>query len=226
MTQAALLETESVAQEVEQELNLLIREARRRQRRRLISRALGALAISIGAALVVLTAAGADSPSVRPGLSGRTAAQAVPSCPSSAARFVSNSSFAATVFGRGAVRLAIGNEYLKRSRRVVLGTAANLRSGWLALEVIWIKEPSYVGAATIRGTRLGRPGVIDVQSSGEGLTPGTDTLRLPPSSPNSTPNGAQLYPGAIWVRSGGCYAVTVSGRKFTERIVLNAQPHR
>lgn len=223
MTPAALLEPESVAQDVEHELNLLIREARRRQRRRLISRGLGALAILAAAALVVLTAAGAYSPAVQPGRSGRPATRAARGCPSSAARFVSNSSLAATVFGRGAVRLAIGNVYLRRSRRVVLGAAADHRSGWFALEVIWVKEPSYVGAATIRGTRLGRPGAIEVQSDGDGLTPGSDMRRLPPTSPNSTPDGAQLYPGAIWVRSGGCYSVTVRGRKFTERIVLDAQ---
>jgi hypothetical protein len=117
----------------------------------------------------------------------------------------------------------MGNEYLRRPRRVVLGTAANPRSGWLALEVIWVRDPRYRETVALRGTRFGKRGPIDIGSSDTGLSPGSAALSLPSRSPNTAPGGSQLYPGAIWVRSGGCYEVNVSGRGFHERIVFDSQ---
>ncbi len=125
----------------------------------------------------------------------------------------------ATVLGRGAVRLGIGNVYLKRSRRVVLGTTST--PGWYAIEAIWIRQPGHPGTLTVHGARLGKPGPIEVGSSNVG--PGNDALPLTPGSANTAPGGLQLYPAAIWVHSGGCYAVTVHGRGVDDRIVFGAQ---
>lgn len=202
------------------ELTLLIREARRRQRRRRTARAVGTLAIAAGSALAVLAVAGAEPG--HPARGSLRSAQAAGSCPASSARFVTNSSFAATVLGRGAVRLGIGNVYLQARRRVVLGTTGS--PAWWAIEAIWIRQPGHSGTLTVRGVRLNRPGPIDVGSSDAGESPGSAALSLPPESANTAPGGVQLYPAVIWVRSGGCYALTVHGRDLNERIVFAAQP--
>ena len=217
MTPAALVEQESV----EQELTLLIREARRRQRRRRISRALVALGITAAAALAALAAAGAYSSTAQPATTGVSATRTGGACPTSPARFVANSSFAASVLGRGGLRLAIGNRYLKRSRRVVLGSTGT--PGWSAMEVIWVRQPGHPGTIAVHGVRLGKSGPIDVGSSDAGQSPGSPGLSLVPGSANTAPGGVQLYPGVIWVRSGGCYALTVNGRGLRERIVFDAQ---
>jgi|SRR5579875_635667 len=232
MSPAVLVEQQPVRQEpVDGELTLLIREARIRQRRRQINRALGGLVIAAGAGLIALLAAGDVWPTADAARSGRPASLAAGACPASPARFVSNSAYAATVLGQGRIRLAIGNVYLKRIRRVVLGTTSS--PGWSGIEAIWVREPGIPGTLTVHGMRLGKPGAaanpgatanpgaIAVASSNAG--PGRDVLPLPPGAANTAPGGVQLYPAVIWVRSGGCYSLNVRGRGLSERIVLDAQ---
>ena len=123
------------------------------------------------------------------------------------------------MLGRGAVWLGIGNLFLKRIRRVVLGTTST--PGWYAIEAIWIGRPGHPGTLTVHGARLGKPGPIDVGSSNVG--PGK---RCAPTCARKRQHRAwrvELYPAAIWVHSGGCYAVTVRGRGVDERIVFGAQ---
>ena len=104
---------------------------------------------------------------------------------------------------------------------MVLGTTGT--PGWSAIEVIWVRQPGHPGTIAVRGARLGKPGPIDVGSSDAGQSPGSAALSLAPGSANTAPGGAQLYPGVIWVRSGGCYALNVNGRGLRERIVFDAQ---
>jgi hypothetical protein len=219
MAPAGLVERESA----DEELLLLIREARLRQRRRLVRQTLGLLIASVCVGLAVLALTGTYSATANLSVSGRPAPSAAGDCPTSPARFVSNSVFSATVLGRGTVRLAIGNVYLKARRRVVLGTTET--PAWSAIEVIWLVANRYRGSLLVHGVRLEKPGAIDLQSSDGGLAPGGGTLVLPPSSPNPLGNGQRVYAGAIWVRSAGCYAVTVRGRGVNDRIVVGALPH-
>jgi len=230
MAPAGLLEHEATDEEfllqheaTDDELFLLIREARRRQRRRLVRRALVLLVTSVIAAVAALAATGAYSPAADLTAGGRPASAGVGACPTSPARFVANSVYSATVLGRGTVRLATGNVYLKARRRIVLGTTGT--TGWSAIEAIWVVDSSYQRPLALSGKRVGKPGAIDLQSADAGLAPGGHGLVLAPESPNATGDRQRLYAGAIWVRSAGCYAVTVSGRGIHERIVFAAQPH-
>jgi hypothetical protein len=198
----------------EQELNLLIREARRRQRRRRLALSAGvtaALGLALGLAMGVGSAGtpAARSSRERPpslGPNGR--------CPTSPATFVANAVFDATVLGRGTVRLAIGNVYDKARSRVLLGTTQV--PGWSAIEAIWVTAPGYHGSFVVRGVRLGTPGPIDVEY------PGPGSLEIPAEVDN-TGFGFRVYPGSVWVRSSGCYAVQISGRGFNESIVFDGR---
>jgi hypothetical protein len=207
----------------EHELSLLIREARRRQRRRRLALTISATAvvgIALGLAIVVGSARSPARPSVgRPpslGPNGR--------CPTSPTRFVSNAVFDATVLGHGIVRLAVGNRYDEARRRVLLGTTE--APGWAAIQAIWVTVPGYDGSFVVRGVRLGTPGPIDVRPADTGITagpyPGTGALSIP-SEVDNTGYGFRVYPGNVWVRSSGCYAVQISGHGFNESIVFDAQ---
>ncbi len=219
MTPAALQVHERLESAAEQELSLLIEQARQRQRRRQARRALAGLVTSVVAAVAALAVSGAYSPAADLLDGGRPASATAAGCPASPARFVANGTFVATVLGRGPVRLAIGNVYLKARRRIVLG--ATDTPGWSAIEVIWVRQPGHAGTLAVRGARLYRRGSIAVQSSDSG--PGSGALTLAPAAANTAPGGLQLYPGVVWVRSGGCYALTVSGRRLSERLVFAAQ---
>ena len=58
--------------------------------------------------------------------------------------------------------------YLKAPGRVVLGTTET--PGWSAIEVIWVVYSSYRGSLVVHGSRLQKPGAIDVQSSNGPIT--------------------------------------------------------
>jgi hypothetical protein len=156
------------------ELELLIREARRRQRRRRVAVGLGvtaAIGITIG--LGIRPGSTRSAPAARPSVGRRPSLGPNGRCPTSSATFVSNKVFDATVFGRGLVRLAIGNRYDKASQ-----------------------------------------------------APGSGPLSIPAEGDN-TGFGFRVYPGSVWVRSSGCYAVQISGRGFNESIVFDGrQPIR
>ena len=203
----------------ENELNLLIREARRRQRRRRL--ALTTVATAVLVIAVGLAVAGRSSRSPTrlihgslPGLGPQG------QCPASPATFVSNAVYDATVLGRGTVRLAIGNRYDRARGRVVLGTTE--APGWSAMLAIWVTAPGYDGTFVVRGRRLGAPGPIDVHADGTGLHPGAGPLSIPAEADN-TGYGFRIYPGSVWVRSSGCYAVQITGRGLSESIVFDAQ---
>lgn len=206
--------------DLERELELLIREARRRQRRRRRARALiacGALAVAGAATGAVsgqfakVTGSGGDTP--------RSAAGAGARCPTSPASFVSNATFAATVIGNGRVRLGVGNVYETTRRRVVVYHHA--ARSWGGIEAIWwVARSGTRGPITVRGVALGKQGPFEVQPSGGGQAPGVGSLTLPAPSPLFP---GSTYPGSLWVRTGGCYAVDISGRGFHERIVFDVR---
>lgn len=213
-------EVELERDEIELGLDLLIREARRRKRRRRLTLASLALAV-LGLGGVATGAVGgwfsAAAPSVTAG--SRSAGTAGARCPASPARMVANSVFTATVLGTGPVRLGVGNVYETRRRKIVVVTP-KARS-WGGIEAIWVVEPGTRGPISVRGVALAKQGPIAVQPSGTGpTTPGASALTLPAASP-LYPGAA--YPGSLWVRAGGCYALAISGRGFSERLVFAVQ---
>jgi hypothetical protein len=205
----------------ELEFELLIREARHRQWRRRRRRAL----VGVSALVVVAgaLAAATDLLSSSAGNDGgRQTGASATACSASPAEFVSNSVFAATVIGTGRVRLGIGNVYEQTRRRVVV-RHAGARS-WGGIEAIWwLADADVRGPITVRGVALDRQGPIEVQPSDGGLAPGSGALTLQ-SNFQSAPNASAyptVYPGSLWVRRGGCYAVDLSARGFSERIVID-----
>lgn len=209
-------------EEVELELDLLIREARRRQRRRRLTLVLVTLIglVGVGAATGALSGwLAGESNKVSAG--GLSASRPGARCPASPVRWVANSQFDAYVVGTGGFRLGIGNAY-RRNRGFVLGRGTRR---WAGIEAIWwLAKPERVpGPITIRGRALDGQGPIEVRPSDGGQAPGSGPLTLPDDfqpAPHASPYPA-AYPGSIWVRAGGCYAVDVSGRGFSERLVLN-----
>lgn len=209
-------------EQVELELDLLIREAHRRRRRRQLRMA--ALTLAAVGSIGVATAAAngwlaglVDSGAAR----GPSAQRSAASCPASPARMVSNATFAATVIGDGPVRLGIGNVYSSHPRRVFV--YHRKARGWGGIEAIWVVTHGVHEPVAVRGFALERQGPIDVASSDGGQAPGATTLTLSgPSEEAPNPSyPASVYAGALWVRAGGCYAIDVSARGLRERLVLD-----
>jgi hypothetical protein len=210
----------SLPERPEAELDLLIREARRRQRRRHLTIAVVVVSILCGAAVARVA--------VLPGL--WAAAQPFshfPSlgpdgkCPVEAGSRFNGADFSGPALGRGPVRVLIGNGGDPLAGRIELGLASLPR--WRAIETIWFATPGYHGPFKVSGIRLGHPGAIAVQPAGDGNVPGSGPLVVPAGpTMNTFPDGYRMVPGSTWVRSPGCYAYRVSGRGFSENIVFDA----
>jgi hypothetical protein len=209
-------------EEAELELDLLIREARQRQRRRrLILTFATTFACGIAALAAVAATGGISTGTHVATANSYSASAAGGRCPATPARLVANSVFTATVIGDGPVRLGIGNEY-EKTRRTVIVYQPRPR-GWGGIEVLWIERPTARGPITVRGIALGKRGPVEVQPSENGLAPGAGSLTLPP---RTALNPDLIDPGALWVRAAGCYAVEISGRGFSERIVFAVTTRR
>lgn len=208
----------------EDELALLIREARRRQRRRRLRMTLTAV---IGVAAVATASASGwlSGPGPSGTALGPSAVGSISRCPASPARHVSNATFAATVIGDGPVRLGVGNVYESKAHRVLV---YNHRAGsWGGIEAIWwVPKPAARGPIIVRGVALGAQRPVEVQPSDVGRGPGAGPLILSgpsdafPAYPGAASSGA-VYAGSLWVRAGGCYAVEISGRGISERLVFD-----
>lgn len=88
--------------------------------------------------------------------------------------------------------------------------------GWRGQKAPWIAAPRYRGPILIRGARIDAPGEIRFardhgeharalyQRRGQGVQP----------------NGWRGWPGALLVRTPGCYALQVDGTSFSTVIVI------
>lgn len=222
MTLVAPASTEPAALE----LDLLIRQARQRQRRR--RRSIAAVLALAAAAYLGVGAATST------GLSRSLLARPLRfpmlgpgnRCPVTAGRPTNNPYFAGGMFGRGPVRVSIGNVGNLARGQLELGTTSTPR--WHALETIWFAEPGYNGPFLVRAARLGKPGPIEVQPGSTGQSPGSGPLFVPAgptinSFPEPGPgvyHGYRTVPGSTWVKSPGCYAWQVDGRGFSNVIVV------
>ena len=199
----------------------LIKEARRRQRRRwlvvglvVLLAIVGSLAASVLARsprTTSLLARPLHFPSLQPG----------ESCPATAGATVNNSFFGGVALGSGPVRVLIANRGDLIQGRAVLGFATDTR-GWLALQTLWYAMPSYNGPFVVRAKRLGSNGPIEVQPGRTGQEPGSGPLVVPAGPTLNTYDGIRTIPGSTWVTSAGCYAWQVDGRNFSEVIVVDA----
>jgi hypothetical protein len=200
----------------------LIKEARRRQRRRWLIVGLVVLLAIVGfltASVIApsprttsLLARPLHFPSLQPG----------ESCPATAGATVSNSFFSGVALGNGPVRVLIAN------RGDLVQGSANLGTtnapGWLALQTLWFAMPGYDGPFVVRAKRLGANGPIEVLPGQTGLEPGSGPLVVPAGPTPNTMDGFRTMPGSTWVTSAGCYAWQVDGRNFSEVIVVDAAP--
>jgi hypothetical protein len=200
----------------------LIKEARRRQRRRWLIVGLVVLFAIVGflAASVIapsprttsLLARPLHFPSLQPG----------ESCPATVGATVSNSFFGGVALGSGPVRVLIANRGDLIQGRADLGMTN--APGWLALQTLWFAMPGYDGPFVVRAKRLGENGPIEVQPGQTGLEPGSGPLVVPAGPTLNTMDGFRTMPGSTWVTSAGCYAWQVDGRNFSEVIVVDAAP--
>jgi hypothetical protein len=119
------------------------------------------------------------------------------------------------------VRLGVGNVYQGAQRRVVVYHRGS--DGWGGIEAIWVVRRGAPLPLTVRGVALGKHAAVEVQGANGGLTQGSGplTLRGPSDAAPVQPYPGSLYAGSLWVRTGGCYAVDVTGRDFRERLVFN-----
>jgi hypothetical protein len=201
----------------------LIKEARRRQRRRWLIVGLVVLFAIVGfltASVIApsprttsLLARPLHFPSLQPG----------ESCPATAGATVSNSFFSGVALGSGPVRVLIANRGDLIQGRADLGFATDT-PGWLALQTLWFAMPGYDGPFVVRAKRLGENGPIEVQPGQTGLEPGSGPLVVPAGPTLNTMDGFRTMPGSTWVTSAGCYAWQVDGRNFSEVIVVDAAP--
>ena len=209
------------------DLELLIREARRRQRRRRFATVLAFALAAVGVYLGVRSVGSAHRsasllsrplhfPALGPG--GR--------CPVSSGYVVNNPYFVGDALGRGPVRVLIDQAGNVLHGRPDLGTSG--ARGWFALQTLWFTMPGYDGPFVVRATRLGKPGAIEVQSGGDGpgsgplVVPAGPTLNSYPVATTNTDNLYRTVPGGTWVKVPGCYAWQVDGRGFSEHIVFDA----
>jgi hypothetical protein len=202
----------------------VIKEARRRQRRRWL-----VVGVVLVAALSSFLAVSRTTPKPQTPASLLARPLHFPSlgpggsCPASRGTTIANSYFDGVAIGKGPVRVLIANGGDLLHGRADLGTTEV--PGWFALQTLWLTTPGYDGPFVVRAERLGGRGPIEVQPGGSGLEPGTGPLVVPTGPTANTRDGYRTVPGSTWVTSSGCYAWQVDGRNFSEIIVVDAVPH-
>ena len=219
---AALSEFDTGAVEV----NMLIKEARRRQRVRwfavvaaLVAMSVLALSLSAGRAasptkFVSLTSRPLHFPTLGPNRS----------CPASPGKTFNNILFAGVALGSGPVRVLLADSGDLPHGHVNL-YPSEVR-GWFALQTLWFAKPGYNGPFVVRAKRIGRSGKVEVQPGRNGLEPGSGPLMVSAGPTMNSAGGYRTVPGSTWVKSGGCYAWQVDGRNFSEVIVVDALAFR
>jgi hypothetical protein len=97
-------------------------------------------------------------------------------------------------------------------------TGAIQEGGWYLLKVLWIGDPSYKGAALVRGRQVDGPGELRFN---EGANPSSE-LRLHTDAGNPTASGWNNWPSYTRLRGPGCYAYQVDGLGFSDVVVFRA----
>jgi len=207
--------------------DLLIQEARRRQRHRWLA---VVSAVVIGAtsyAVVQVTSTGTPSILSLPLLSRPLHLPSLGpngSCPTSTATSLNTPvTGRGPYLGDGPVRLDVGNGGNLARGQVILG--GPLSSGWYGIETIWVSLPSYQGPFIVRGARIGSAGRIDVWRTNQ---PNSGPFVAPAGRAGygNYEDGYRALPDGVHVGAPGCYGIQVDGRGFSEVIVVEALPYR
>jgi hypothetical protein len=104
--------------------------------------------------------------------------------------------------------------------------------GWRAQKVIWVVDRSYSGPLLLRGGRIDGPGdlrfshylgAVGYSGSGSGDTRHHAQLVYVRGGLNAPDQHIlDSYPGDIYAKTGGCYAIQVDGVGFSETLVFRA----
>lgn len=150
-------------------------------------------------------------------------------CPvSEATRFDGGAGFTGAFIGlgRGPVYLAPVSQ--RKPGRLMLQRTRH--PGWLWTKPIWVFGPSYSGPVLLRGKRVGGAGTVEfdrylgsASSASNGHLGPKPSVLYPRNGLHATSSGGlESYPGGLYVRAPGCYAIQVDGLGFTEHIVFRA----
>jgi hypothetical protein len=139
-------------------------------------------------------------------------------CPADRGARYANHQFAGIVLGHGPVRPLIVPDD-DGVRAALRGTLLLRRGpgGWYHLKTLWFAMPRYQGPVLIRGRRLDGSGPVVF-----GESPALVDPQLPPGATVNGENGYREWPGATWLRSGGCFVWQVDGTRFSYTIVFKA----
>jgi hypothetical protein len=140
-------------------------------------------------------------------------------CPASPGRPVSTTDFGGIALGNGPVRVVVADAGDLRHGVAVLINPTSAPP-WLGLKTLWFSMPAYQGPFVIRAKRLGAPGPVAL-----GGQPATAPLVVPPGPTLNGTGGWREAPGALWVKTPGCYAWQVDGLTFSELIIVQAVLH-
>jgi len=207
---------------------LLIQEARQRQRHRWLAVMVASLVAVTGYAIVRATSSGTPSARSLPLVSRPLhlpSLGANGSCPTSSGSFLKNPVTGnGPYLGDGPVRMGIWNRGNIARGRVVLGLNS-VAPGWYGIDVTWLSLPSYQGPFVVRGAKIGGTGRIHVWGN---VLPIDGPLVVPagPSGYGEDGAGYRALPNGILVGAPGCYGLQVDGRGFSEVIVVEALPYR
>ncbi|MGH3411947.1 MAG: hypothetical protein ACRDPH_02570 [Marmoricola sp.] len=132
-----------------------------------------------------------------------------------------------TALGDGPVYFAPAAQH--HPARVVMRRVSG-HPGWLWTKPIWVFDPSYAGPVLLRGKRIGGPGRVEfdrylgsARTQGEGPLGPYPSVLYPRNGLHDTrARGLESFPGGLYVRRPGCYAVQVDGAGFTGHIVFEA----
>lgn len=104
-------------------------------------------------------------------------------------------------------------------------------SGWLEAKVIWVFAREYAGPLLLRGGRIDGPGplgfdhYIGAADYDMGAGGGPHEQVLYPRDGLDAPATGQLtsYPGGIYAKAPGCYAIQADGEGFSQTLVFEVR---
>jgi hypothetical protein len=119
------------------------------------------------------------------------------------------------VVGDGPVSLGlVGGQ---RRARISIAQSVRDKQGWRAQKTPWLVRRAYRGPVIVTARRIDGPGQVRLA-----YVYGQHLRRLAFARDNVSPptHGYYLLPSGALFRSTGCYAFDVTGRHFSERLVV------
>jgi hypothetical protein len=136
------------------------------------------------------------------------------SCPTTHGTRIQTRDFGGVALGTGPIR-PLGPLTTDGRAHV----SPNLTKGWYSFKTLWFSDPSYTGAALVRGIRIDGPGQVAF-----GEQPTLAYLVIPPGPTINGSDGYRQAPGGTFVTQPGCYIWQVDGIDFSYGIIFEALP--